>query len=102
MLHEPLDHCCTLIVNLRGTCEACQQLFPEVHAEAYSGAFCHAGIEAWLREEGSSAAEQRHPIALAVQDGDGAASLQSESMQPEWHLWRAALHALAAIPQAQA
>ena len=76
--------------------------FSEVHAKAYSGAFCHAGIEAWLREEASSAAEQLHPNALTMQDGDGDAALQSESMQPEWHLWRAALHALDAIPQAQA
>ena len=76
--------------------------FSEVHPEAYRGASCHAGIEAWLREEGSSAAEQRHPNAMAVQDRDSAASLQSISMQPEWHLWKAALHALDAVPQAQA
>ena len=68
-------------------------------ADASDQAICHAGIEAWLQEERSGASE-RHRV--TKQGGDTSDLERSNSVEPEWQAWRAALHALAAIPEAKA
>ncbi|CAL5220764.1 g2828 [Coccomyxa viridis] len=56
------------------------------------------GIEAWLHEEHSSTADQQH---LVGQEGVTMGLACSDSMGPDWQLWKAALHALAAMREAQ-
>ena len=59
----------------------------------------HAGIEAWLQEPHASSAEQQH---VAEPERQSTVLLHSDGMEPEWQVWKAALHALAAIPQSEA